>query len=142
MGAQSRGLRGAYPLDHVLKRRFMSRIHFAIAAALAAVLVAVAPAGATRAALPKLVGTDGPGFTITLKKAGKKVVKIKAGRYAITIKDLSGAHNFHLTGPGLNKTTSISATGTTTWRVRLRKGTYKYVCDPHAPIMHGSFKVA
>ena len=120
----------------------MSRIHFAIAAALAAVLVAVAPAGASRAALPKLTGTVGPGFTITLKKAGNKVTKLKAGRYAITIKDLSGAHNFHLTGPGLNKTTSISGTGTKTWTVRLKKGTYKYVCDPHAPIMHGSFKVS
>jgi plastocyanin len=116
----------------------MSRIHFAIAAAVAAVLVAVAPAGA---ALPKLVGTDGPGFTITLKKAGKKVTRIKAGRYTITVKDLSAAHNFHLTGPGVNKSTSISGTGTKTWTVRLKKGTYKFVCDPHAPIMHGSFKV-
>jgi plastocyanin len=115
----------------------MSRTRLAIAAVLAA-LIAAAPAAATT---PKLTGTVGPGFTITLKKAGKKVVKIPRGRYVITIKDLSGTHNFHLTGPGLNKTTSISGTGTTTWRVRLRKGTYKYVCDPHAPIMHGSFKV-
>ena len=119
----------------------MSRIQFAIAAAAAAVLVAVAPAGASQASLPKLVATDGPGFTISVKKAGKKVVRIKAGRYSITVKDRSGAHNFHLTGPGLNKTTSISFQGTKTWTVRLKKGTYKYVCDPHAPIMHGSFKV-
>ena len=94
----------------------MSRIHFAIAAAaVAAVLVAVAPAGASQATLPKLVGADGPGFTITLKKAGKKVVKIRHGKYTITIKDLSSAHNFHLTGPGLNKTTTVSFQGTKTW---------------------------
>ena len=120
----------------------MSRIHFAIAAAaVAAVLVAVAPAGASQATLPKLVGADGPGFTITLKKAGKKVVRVRHGKYTITIKDLSAAHNFHLTGPGLNKTTSVSFQGTKTWTVTLKKGTYKFVCDPHAPIMHGSFKV-
>jgi Copper binding proteins, plastocyanin/azurin family len=116
----------------------MSRIHFAIAAAVAAVLIVVAPAGAT---LPKLVGTDGPGFTITLKKAGKKVMRLKHGRYTITVKDLSTTHNFHLTGPGLNKKTAVSFQGTKTWTVTLKKGTYKYVCDPHAPIMHGSFKV-
>ena len=31
------------------------------------------------AGTPTLNGTDGPGFTITLKKAGKKVSKLKAG---------------------------------------------------------------
>jgi len=25
--------------------------------------------------------------------------------------------------------------------VKLKKGTYKYVCDPHASVMKGSFKV-
>ena len=120
----------------------MTRIHFAIAAALAAVLVAVAPAGASRAALPKLTGTVGPGFTITLKKAGKKVMKLKAGRYVDHDQgplgraqlpphrawaeqddlDLGHGHD-HVDGPA-------------------QKGTYKFVCDPHAPIMHGSFKVS
>jgi plastocyanin len=117
----------------------MSRIHFAIAAAVAAVLIVVAPAGAT---LPKLVGTDGPGFTITVKKAGKKVARVKHGRYTIVIHDLSAIHNFHLLGPGVNKKTSISFQGTKTWTVTLKKGTYKYVCDPHASIgMKGSFRV-
>jgi plastocyanin len=115
----------------------MTRMQLAIAAVVAA-LVAVAPA---TAATPRLTGTVGPGFTITLKKAGKKVAKIKRGKYVIVIKDLSGAHNFHLKGPGVNKTTSVSFQGTKTWRVTLRKGTYRFVCDPHAPIMKGSFKV-
>ena len=66
---------------------------------LAAVLVAVAPAGASQTALPKLVATDGPGFTITLKKAGKKVMKIKAGRYSITVKDLSARTTSTSPGP-------------------------------------------
>jgi plastocyanin len=41
----------------------------------------------------------------------------------------------------VNKKTSVGALGTSTWKVTLKKGTYKYVCDPHVTIMHGSFKV-
>jgi plastocyanin len=32
--------------------------------------------------------------------------------------------------------------GNKTWTVKLKKGTYKYQCDPHASIMKGSFKVS
>ena len=116
----------------------MFRISLALAAALTAVSVAVASASTTAT---KLVGTDGPGFTITLTKAGKKVRTLEPGRYTIAIKDKSNIHNFHLTGPGLNKTTSVGYVGTKTWTVTLKKGTYKYVCDPHASVMKGSFKV-
>ena len=31
--------------------------------------------------------------------------------------------------------------GTKTVTVKLKKGTYRYVCDPHASVMKGSFKV-
>ena len=100
-------------------------------------LLADAP---TQAALPKLVGTVGPGFTITLAKNGTKVQKLKAGTYSITVNDLASIHDFHLTGPGVNKKTSVSGTGKTTWTVTLQKGkTYRFVCDPHASIMKGSF---
>jgi cupredoxin-like protein len=111
---------------------------FALIAAIAA-LLAVPTAFA---ASPTLNGTDGPGFTITLTQGGKKVTKLKAGSYTFKIADKSNIHNFHLTGPGVNKTTSVSGTGTTTWKVTLKKGTYKYVCDPHATIMKGSFTVS
>lgn len=83
-----------------------------------------------------LVGTDGPGFTITMNKK-----TVKAGKYLIIIRDRSSIHNFHLTGPGVNKTTSVPAVGTTKWTVKLRKGTYHFVCDPHRSIMHGILKV-
>ena len=116
----------------------MSRIHLALAAAAVALAVAVAPA---LAAPPKLVGTVGPGFTITLTKGGKKVKTLKAGKYTIAIRDKSDIHNFHLKGPGLNKTTSVSFVGNKTWTVTLKAGTYKYLCDPHASAMKGSFKV-
>jgi|SRR5919201_382396 plastocyanin len=116
----------------------MSRINLALAAAVVAVAVAVAPA---TAAVPKLTGTDGPGFTITLKKGATKVTKLKAGKYKFVIRDMSNLHNFHLKGPGVNKKTGVGSTGTTTWTLTLKKGTYKYICDPHSATMHGSFKV-
>jgi plastocyanin len=115
----------------------MTRIRLALAAA-ALGLLAVVPA---QAAVPKLTGTDGPGFTITLKKGSTKVTQLKAGKYSITINDLSSIHNFHLTGPGVNKKTSVGTTGKTTWTVTFQKGkTYRFVCDPHASVMKGSFK--
>jgi ABC-type Fe3+-hydroxamate transport system substrate-binding protein len=116
----------------------MSRIRLALVAALAASALVIASA---QAAAPKLTGTDGPGFTITLTKGGKKVVALPHGSYTIVINDKSGIHNFHLTGPGLNKKTGVATMGITTWKVILKKGTYKYVCDPHAGIMKGAFKV-
>ena len=84
----------------------------------------------------RLTGTDGPGFTITMSKK-----TVKAGTYKIVIRDRSSIHNFHLTGPGVNKKTSVAAVGTTTWTVKLKKGTYKFVCDPHASIMRGVLRV-
>ena len=83
-----------------------------------------------------LTGTVGPGYTITMNKK-----TVKAGPHVITIHDLASIHDFHLTGPGVNKKTSVSGRGTTKWTVRLKKGTYRFVCDPHRSIMHGAFKV-
>jgi len=116
----------------------MLRTRLAIVSLLGAALVVVASASA---AVPTLKGTDGPGFTITLKKGTTKVTKLKAGKYKIVVRDLSNLHNFHLTGPGVNKKTGVTAKGTFTWTVTLKKGTYKFLCDPHAAIMKGSFKV-
>jgi plastocyanin len=116
----------------------MTRIRFALAAVAVAALTLV---GTASAAPVKLSAVVGPGFNITLKKGTKKVTKMKAGTYLIVVSDKSNIHNFHLTGPGLNKKTGVGATGTVKWKVKLKKGTYKFVCDPHAAIMKGSFKV-
>src|SRR5438128_1823044 len=106
-----------------------------------AVLSAALAVPAALASTPTLVGTDGPGFTITLKQGSAKVTKLKAGTYVFKISDKSSIHNFHLTGPGVNKKTSVGGTGSTAWTVTLKKGTYKYICDPHASLMKGSFAV-
>ncbi len=116
----------------------MLRTRLALVALVATALVVVASASA---ATTTLNATDGPGFTITLKKGKTKVTSLKAGKYKIVIKDLSKIHNFHLKGPGVDKKTGVGAKGTFTWTVTLKKGTYKYLCDPHAAIMKGSFKV-
>ena len=111
--------------------------------AVIAVMGALVVAGSSAfAAGPQTItGADGPGFTITLKQHTRKVMSLAPATYLFVISDNSNIHNFHLIGPGVNKKTSVAAKGKTTWRLTLRKGTYHYVCDPHATIMKGSFVV-
>lgn len=115
----------------------------AVAAAVLAAVAIVAVPGGSQAATPKLVGTVGPGFTISLKSAaGKKVTSLKAGTYTITVNDRSRLHDFRLRGPGLNKVfSSVSAVGTKSVTVKLRAGKYQFTCQPHAAAMHGAFTV-
>jgi plastocyanin len=105
---------------------------------LTTILAALALASSTFATTNAnmVTGTVGPGFTITTNKK-----TVKAGTYVITIHDLASIHDFHLTGPGVDKKTSVAGTGTTKWTVKLKKGTYHFVCDPHRTIMHGVLKV-
>ena len=106
-----------------------------VAAVVAAFLLTALPAVA--ATTPSYNGTVGPGFTISMAKK-----PTKAGKAKIVVADKSGSHNFHLSGPGVNVKTSVGATGSKTFTVTLKKGTYRFVCDPHASNMKGSFKVA
>jgi plastocyanin len=109
-----------------------------ISVGLTTILAALALASSTLAAAnaETLTGTVGPGFTITMNKK-----TVKAGTYVITIHDLASIHDFHLTGPGVDKKTSVVGTGSTKWTVKLKKGEYHFVCDPHHTIMHGVLKV-
>jgi hypothetical protein len=90
-------------------------------AVLIAATVAVVVALPAAAALPKLQGTVGPGFTITLKKP------TKAWK--------------HLRGPGVNVKTGVATKGTKTFAIKVVKGKYRFVCDPHASSMNGSFTI-
>ena len=112
-----------------------------ILATLAAVALAVS-AGSAAAAAKTVNGSVGPGFTISLSMQGKTVTKLKAGKYRFVISDHSDIHDFHLSGPGLDRVlTSVEETGTKSFMLTLKKGSYRFRCDPHAPIMHGSFRV-
>ncbi len=91
---------------------------------------------------PRLVGTVGPGFTISLTKLGKKVTTLKAGRYTIVVHDKAAIHNFVLEGPGVERDITTPAfVGTKTVTVLLRKGKYKFYCRPHESIMFGFVRV-
>jgi plastocyanin len=121
----------------------MNRTRMLAAAALAALVTVIVASGA--AAAPRggtLVASVSDPLNISLTQGGKKVTSLKAGAYTITVQDKASDHDFHLTGPGVNKVTSVSGKGTTTWKVTLKKGTYKYVCDPHKAFMKGSFTVS
>jgi plastocyanin len=69
------------------------------------------------------------------------VSTLAAGSYTIEVDDQSDIHNFHLTGPRVEETTEVGATGTDTWNVTVEPGTYSFVCDPHAGSMNGDFEV-
>jgi plastocyanin len=121
----------------------MNRTRMIAAAGLAALTTGVVASSAVAApaAGGKLVASVSDPLNISLTSGGKKVTSLKAGAYTITVKDKASDHNFHLTGPGVNKSTAVAAKGTYTWKVTLKKGTYKYVCDPHKSFMKGSFTV-
>jgi len=102
------------------------------ALAVAAALLVVVPAVA---ATTSYKGNVGPGFVISMTTKPSK-----AGTVKIVVNDKSAIHNFHLTGPGVNVKTAVSAVGSKTFTVTLKKGTYKFICDPH-PFMKGSFTV-
>ena len=109
-----------------------------VAAAVAAIAFLVPAQGATG----RLTGEVGPSFKIEVSKGGNDVKTLKAGTYKIHIEDKATIHNFHLIGPGVNKKTPVAGSVTQTWTVKLKKGTYTYMCDVHASTgMKGKFTV-
>jgi plastocyanin len=106
------------------------------------VVIALVAVGNATAATPTLTASVSDPLNISLKQGTKKVSHLKAGKYVIVVKDTASDHNFHLTGPGVNKTTSVGGKGTFRWTVTLKTGSYKFVCDPHASFMKGSFSVS
>jgi hypothetical protein len=119
------------------------RVLVTLAAAAALLLLpASSPADGTQ-----LVGTVGPGFSITLKGAdGALVTHLAPGTYQLLVHDLSEEHDFHIFGPagsGIDASTGPDLTfvGDKTFTLVLPDGvTVDYVCDAHA-VMHGKFTV-
>jgi plastocyanin len=123
------------------------RGRIAIAAALSAAGAALALTGVAggRTNVTALRATVGPGFTITLTKAGRRVVRLRPGLYRITVADRSAIHNFKLEkshGGDFERTvTSVPFTGVRTITVRLTAGSWEYYCAPHERAMKGHFTV-
>jgi plastocyanin len=106
--------------------------------------LAVPPTAFAVLSATRIDGTTGPGFTITLKKAGKRVTALKPGRYTLRVSDKSTSHDFVLTGPGISnkRVTTVPFTGSKTVTVTLKRGTYTYYCTPHrSQGMRGTFRV-
>ena len=117
---------------------------FALAAAAAA--VAIVASAEARSSSTRLIGTVGPGYTITLKKGTAKVKTLKAGKYTFVITDKASIHDFTIErekgGPKIEKTlTGTSFQGKKTVTVTLKKGSWKFYCSIHEPQMFGFFKV-
>jgi hypothetical protein len=117
----------------------------------AGVLAVVAQTQAMSA--PKVTGSVGPGFTISLKDAtGKKVTKLKAGKYTFVVTDKSSIHNFVLEKPLPKKPNgkpafekSITNVGQTIKNkkitIMLTKGKWQVYCAPHESSMIQKFTV-
>jgi len=119
-------------------------IALATVAAVAALALGIG-ASARPAATPTLKGTVGPGYTISLKKSGKRVTSLKAGRYKFVIADKASVHNFVLErqsgGKFEKELTDVTYVGTKSTTVTLKKGKWKYYCEPHESAMFGFFTV-
>src|SRR5919197_4272418 len=123
------------------------RKYLAVLAAVAVVtLVFAATAFSRGSSTPTLKGVVGPGFTISLKKAGKPVRRLKAGKYKFVVSDKSTLHNFTVErerpkSPKIEKhVTSTPFTGSRTMVITLKPGSWRYYCSLHEDSMHHDFK--
>jgi plastocyanin len=95
---------------------------------------------------PTLRGVVGPGYSISLKKAGKRVTTLKPGSYTFVISDKSSFHNFTLEqekgGKFEKHLTSTAFKGTSKpVTIKLRRGKWKYYCSVHESQMFGFVSV-
>jgi hypothetical protein len=126
-----------------MKRKYLALL----AAALVGALVYAATAFSSSTSTPTLKGVVGPGYTISLKKGGKKVKTLKTGKYKIVISDKASIHNFTLerekpTKPHFEKhITATSFVGTKTIVWTLKPGSWRAYCSVHEAQMHQDFKV-
>jgi hypothetical protein len=68
---------------------------------------------------------------------------IPPGTYTIRAVDDAFSHNFHLSGPGVDVSTSVGETGSPTWTVTFQPGSqYRFVCDDHPDFMYGVFNTS
>src|SRR6478752_2705780 len=119
-----------------------NRLTFLVSLAAVALVAVAGVNAATSKESFDLKGEVYPNYKIEfVNRADTKVKTVKAGTKRIKIEDKSPIHNFHLKGPGVNKSTSVGFVGERLWTVQLKPGKYTYWCDPHSSMMHGSFRV-
>ena len=98
------------------------------------------PTVATRASaaggLDRIVGSVGPGFTISVSPR-----RVQPGRYRLVIHDWSSMHNWHIRGDGVNKKSGISFQGTRRFTIEVNRGGYRIQCDMHPTQMRTRLRV-
>jgi plastocyanin len=90
-----------------------------------------------------LLATVGPRATISLRSASGGVLHhgVKAGTYAIVVRDRTKAHNFHLVGKGVNRKSTVAGTGNQTWTVKLSAGVLRFYSDRAPTKLKGAITV-
>jgi NitT/TauT family transport system substrate-binding protein len=78
--------------------------------------------------------------SIVVKQPGGVAKRLDPGKYLLIVKDTSTTTNFHLKGPGVNKSTGVGKKGTFRWTITLKPGTYNFRSDRGK--VHGSFTVS
>lgn len=89
------------------------------------------------AAATKLAGAIGPGAKLSLRPTSGLV----AGTFKLAVTDTSSSDGFRLSGPGITRSTGVRFTGTTTWTLSLKAGTYTYASLEHPKSKH-TFRIA
>jgi plastocyanin len=107
----------------------------AVVVVVSAALLFAATGSSKTQAVPTLVGTTGPGYTITLTMKGKAVKALHAGSYKFVVHDKAAIHNFFVEkekgGSFERAITSVPFVGTKTVTIKLTAGKWKYYCQPH-----------
>jgi len=72
---------------------------------------------------------------------GMRSQLVRPGRYVFSVHDGSRSRFFDLQGPDVRKRTSAVFVGSTTWHLRLVKGTYRFQCG-RGRLLGGRFTVS
>src|SRR4029079_14865631 len=67
--------------------------------------------------------------TLTVTGARVSATRVPRGPHAITVVDRSKVRGFRLVGPAVIRRTTRAFVGTTTWRVTLEPGVYRFGND-------------
>ncbi len=85
---------------------------------------------ADRGQLPRIRGSVGPGFDISVRPR-----EVAPGSYRFVIQDQSTMHNWHIRGNGVDRKTGVAFTGTKRFTLDLTEGRYRIQCDMHPTTM-------
>jgi plastocyanin len=85
----------------------------------------------------KLTAGIGPGTKLSLRPTSG----LSAGKFKLTVSDRTATDGFRLSGPGLSRATGVKFTGTATWTVALKAGTYAFSSVRHPKVRH-TFRIS